>query len=342
MRIKFLLIVGSIGLLACCHEKDKYPQGTFPATITNFSEVNSEYDDYNSDIPLISVGLKLHFSSNRNSAGENFDVVGDALGILWTTDNGTLSIHATSLDDDDDFTPELLSSINTPCNEMGPYSFQYNAGGKYRYVLMYASDCDSNFDISYAHHEKPFGTDGSPVLYPPKKIDFLNSSSDDMYPTFYGENFIYHGELAPETIEKLLFCSNRDGQFDIYEIGFGEDTDLAGLLGSDIGKQPDKLAISSESNDKCPFVSGKLLVFTSDRPGGFGGYDLYYCLRTDNGWSEPTNFGADVNSAYDDYRPVVLNYPGFFNNSLLLFSSNRPGGKGGFDLYYVGTDVAVY
>lgn len=336
------MTIGVVCLLTFCREKDRYPQGTFPTTITNFSEINSEYDDYNSDIPLIGIGLKLHFSSNRNSAGENFDVVGDALNIHWTTDNGTLSIYATSLEDDDDFTPELLSSINTPCNEMGPYSFQYNAGGKYRYVLMYANDCDNNFDISYAYQEKAFGSDSAPALHPPRKIAFLNSSADDMYPTFYGQDFIYHGELAPENIEKLLFCSNRGGQFDIYEINFGGSSDLVDLLVSDLGQQPEKLAISSDSNDKCPFVSGKLLVFTSDRPGGFGGYDLYYSLRTNNGWSDPVNFGASVNSEYDDYRPVVLNYPGVFSNSLLLFSSNRPGGKGGFDLYYIGTDVAVH
>jgi hypothetical protein len=78
-----------------------------------------------------------------------------------------------------------------------------------------------------------------------------------------------------------------------------------------------------------------LLVFSSDRPGGFGGYDLYYSQKTSNGWTEPVNFGPKINSEFDEYRPVVSDHPDFANR-LMIFSSNRPGGLGGFDLYFVG------
>ena len=39
---------------------------------------------------------------------------------------------------------------------------------------------------------------------------------------------------------------------------------------------------------------GKTLYFSSDRPGGFGGMDLYYCTKTKKGWSTPINLGAEV------------------------------------------------
>lgn len=84
-----------------------------------------------------------------------------------------------------------------------------------------------------------------------------------------------------------------------------------------------------------PFVYGDLLVFSSDRPGGFGGYDLYYSQKTANGWTVPINFGPKINSEFDEYRPVVSEQPEF-SNRLMIFSSNRPGGLGGFDLYFVG------
>ncbi|WP_075350432.1 PD40 domain-containing protein [Algoriphagus marinus] len=75
--------------------------------------------------------------------------------------------------------------------------------------------------------------------------------------------------------------------------------------------------------------------FASDRPGGLGGFDLYYSFKTASGWSDPVNFGPSINSAQDEYRPVVSDHPDF-SNRLMIFSSNRPGGLGGFDLYYVG------
>lgn len=78
-----------------------------------------------------------------------------------------------------------------------------------------------------------------------------------------------------------------------------------------------------------------MLVFSSDRPGGLGGYDLYYSFKTGEGWTEPENFGPSVNSEYDEFWPVVSD-SWEFSNQLMIFSSNRPGGLGGFDLYFTG------
>jgi hypothetical protein len=106
-------------------------------------------------------------------------------------------------------------------------------------------------------------------------------------------------------------------------------------LNSDSQFEVNKLDINSEQDDKCPFVNGKLLVFASNRTGGYGGYDLYYSEYKNGNWTEPKNFGDKINSEYDEYRPITLHYHDFDNN-LMVFSSNRPGGKGGFDLYHVG------
>ena len=70
-------------------------------------------------------------------------------------------------------------------------------------------------------------------------------------------------------------------------------------------------------------------MFTSDREGGFGGYDLYFSKFVNGKWSSPVNFGSTINSEYDEYRPVI------YNNAVMIFSSNKTGGKGGFDLYIV-------
>jgi hypothetical protein len=91
-------------------------------------------------------------------------------------------------------------------------------------------------------------------------------------------------------------------------------------------------SLNSPFQDKCPILFNNYLVFTSNRPGGYGGYDLYFSYWLDNDkWSKPINLGEDINSAYDEFRPFIYKNANF---SVLIFSSNRPNGLGGYDLYF--------
>ena len=82
------------------------------------------------------------------------------------------------------------------------------------------------------------------------------------------------------------------------------------------------------------------MVFTSNRPGGMGGFDLYYSIFRNGNWSSPVNFGPRINTSSDEYRPVLGSNPDF-TNQFMMFSSNRTGGKGGFDLYFTGVEFPV-
>jgi len=73
---------------------------------------------------------------------------------------------------------------------------------------------------------------------------------------------------------------------------------------------------------------GKYLFFASDMPGGQGGSDIYYCELVNNKWSSPVNLGNKVNTIYKE------NYPFMHSSGRLYFSSDRPGGLGGTDIYY--------
>ncbi|MFA9206256.1 MAG: OmpA family protein [Burkholderiaceae bacterium] len=61
---------------------------------------------------------------------------------------------------------------------------------------------------------------------------------------------------------------------------------------------------------------------------GFGRYDIYKVTKTKKGWSEPKNLGKNINSDYWDSAPSIAP-----DNQALYFSSNRPGGYGGIDIY---------
>jgi hypothetical protein len=41
----------------------------------------------------------------------------------------------------------------------------------------------------------------------------------------------------------------------------------------------------------------------------------------------------------DEYRPILINEEVSFTKTMMVFSSNRDGGKGGFDLYFVGVVI---
>ncbi|MBI5008107.1 MAG: hypothetical protein HZB98_00285, partial [Bacteroidia bacterium] len=103
-----------------------------------------------------------------------------------------------------------------------------------------------------------------------------------------------------------------------------------------IPSKPD--SINSTSDDKCPNIHRNVMVFASNRLGGLGGFDLYYSILKNGKWNLPVNFGPRINTIYDEYRPVIGSEQDF-TNSYLIFSSNRPGGIGGFDLYFTGLEL---
>ncbi len=74
---------------------------------------------------------------------------------------------------------------------------------------------------------------------------------------------------------------------------------------------------------------GKTLFFSSNKPGGFGGQDIYVSQQNAKGeWEEPVNLGSYVNTEYDDEGPYLD-----FSGKTLFFSSKGHRGMGGFDLY---------
>ncbi|MEP0711498.1 MAG: tetratricopeptide repeat protein, partial [Algoriphagus sp.] len=78
--------------------------------------------------------------------------------------------------------------------------------------------------------------------------------------------------------------------------------------------------VNSRSWDSQPSLSadGRILFFSSNRKGGFGGNDIWYSvMQNDATWSEAKNLGNVVNTPKDEISPFM-----FFNNEILFFSSN--------------------
>lgn len=74
---------------------------------------------------------------------------------------------------------------------------------------------------------------------------------------------------------------------------------------------------------------GQNMYFVSDRPGGFGGRDIYRIVKLPNGeWSKAQNLGPTINTPYDEDSPFIG-----VNNKNLYFASNGDQSMGGFDIF---------
>ena len=71
---------------------------------------------------------------------------------------------------------------------------------------------------------------------------------------------------------------------------------------------------------------GNSLYFASDRPDGFGGYDIYVSYRTGTTWTAPQNLGPIVNSPGNEITP-------FYDGDMLFFASDYHPGLGGLDMF---------
>ena len=282
-------------------------------------ELNTEYDDFNSDLPYVAHRQHIYFSSNRNSSGTNFDIIYKYFDISYHEKDDVVDIYWPDV-----YPHELENAIvnlaNNTSDQLGPLFLEGLNGTDY---FFYAENDSGNFDIKVIHTPRlDWGSyKAQKRLFGPVNLKGVNSESDDYYPTLNQES------------TQMWFCSNRENeQFDIYTLQLNPEEYLYDYL-----KKPDLIitkaeTLSGEADDKCPILFGNYMIFTSNRTGGFGGFDLYYSKRVNNNWSTPVNFGAEINTSSDEYRPFPFEIGG---KNVMIFSSNRPGGKGGFDLYAV-------
>jgi hypothetical protein len=98
--------------------------------------------------------------------------------------------------------------------------------------------------------------------------------------------------------------------------------------------QPLPAPINSEYREFDAYVSPDedLIIFSSERPGGFGGPDIYVSFPAETGgWTTPRNLGQAVNSPAAEYG-AALSPDGRY----LFFTSNRAGDE---NIYWISAEV---
>jgi outer membrane protein OmpA-like peptidoglycan-associated protein/tetratricopeptide (TPR) repeat protein len=159
------------------------------------------------------------------------------------------------------------------------------------------------------------------------KAELVNGKWSNIKPLpFNSDNYsVEHPALSND--EKILyFASDMPGtlgSLDIFSVAIND-----GFFGT-----PKNLGdkINTNRKEQFPFISkDNKLYFSSNGHAGYGSLDVFVSAIENDGFSKPLNVGNPVNSGMDDFAFTIDP-----DTQEGYFSSNRPGGKGSDDIYFI-------
>jgi tetratricopeptide (TPR) repeat protein len=209
----------------------------------------------------------------------------------------------------------LGSQINTPYSEFGPYI----KGDS----LFYSSLRFENKSDTYKP-QRPV----SKVLISKTEGQGLPIEGGFNMDALHTSHTSYNQAKTKLYYTVCEYMNGKDIRCDIYvrdikeDGSFGEGVKLESTVNMD-GYTTTQPAISKVVNSQ-----REVLYFVSNRPGGKGGYDIYYSIMQEDGsFGAAVNF-SQVNTEFDEITPFYSNTTGIF-----YFASNGLPGLGGYDLY---------
>lgn len=166
------------------------------------------------------------------------------------------------------------------------------------------------FALDYATKNKEL----SNYYFAPENLgDSVNSAFSEYYPSV--------------TVTDSLLVFTRRGKYmreDFFSSSFvAKQFSKAVPIGGDINEEPQKGAITVSQDGEWMLFAGRF----AER--GYDNFDLYIAYATPQGWSDPENLGTAINTEFWESAPTLSP-----DKRTLYFSSSRPGGYGGRDLYF--------
>ncbi len=218
------------------------------------------------------------------------------------------------------FVENLGSSVNTEYDEINPvqsptsqnkYYFSSNRSGSYgglRNAKGYKDEIYGKYSADMYAVEL-LGGNWTPVsaFHP-----ILNGPKNDLIEGFNSDGSV------------MYFLKSQDGKTgQIFADTFSIDKDPDAFP-----KQFSSPVIAELGDKDLQVFNNNTLIFSSQRKGGYGGYDLYISIKRDGKWDNPLNLGPRINSKYDEVSPFLVK-----SGTKLFFSSDRIESFGSFDIY---------
>ena len=235
-------------------------------------------------------GLSLYFTSNRPG--------GSGFGDIWVT-------HRAGVDDPWGVPLNLGPTVNSSVPDLAP---ALSPDGHYLFLTSSRPGGLGLNDIWVSWRADVHD-------------DFAWETPVNLGPPINGPGF----EAGPALRRpEFYFTSGPAGTaFDIYVSSVTGNTFQAPRL---------VVELSSTANDLRPTVrfDRREIFLSSNRPGGFGADDIWGSTRQSPAapWDVPVNLGPVINSPFNDNQPGLSE-----DGTMLFFTSDRPGGSGGLDLY---------
>jgi hypothetical protein len=301
-----IVLIGFITTLLLCGGSAK-ADFTFGKPTNLGPTINRPAQDWSPSIPAN--GLELYFESGRVGGYGGWD--------LWVTTRET--IH------DDWGTPMNLGpTINS---EYLSHGVSISLDGLSLYFASNEPGGSGDLDLWFTTRPTVSDPWAEPVNLGPT----VNSSVEDMRPSISAD------ELS------IFFTSKRS-------VGYGGFADLWVTTRASLSipwEAPVNLGpiVNSSFGEGLPSISadGRKLFFSDYgyepfRPGGYGSHDLWITTRVtkNDPWGTPVNLGSTINGVDSDVGPCISP-----DESILYFSSDRPGGSGGLDLWQVSIEPVV-
>lgn len=169
-------------------------------------------------------------------------------------------------------------------------------------------------------------------------VDLDNFAYEDIFSSTKNGNSWNKAQNIGTNINTKFHDSNlalsKDGET-LYLYKDDNNGDIYYSTQSSAGEWSKPLPISENINSSFAELSVSIspdnntLFFSSNRPGGSGGIDLYMCTKDDRGkWGKTVNLGPDINTEADEESPFID-----YDGKTLYFSSKGRKGMGQYDIF---------
>src|SRR5690554_3414854 len=206
----------------------------------------------------------------------------------------------------------LGESVNSSLHDYAPV--WDNQGEVLYFTSRRRYDTNSEKDFSEQYDENIYQVDLKSKQFVAKAApEPLNTRTNDatVASSFDGKSLIIY-RTSKDGFSGDLYISNKDGY------AWTEPVKLDAEINS---KHQEASACFGNKE-------GTIIYFSSDRPGGYGGKDLYKVVKLPNGaWSKAQNLGDVINTPYDEDGPFLA------NDGSLYFASQGHESMGGYDIF---------